>query len=421
MCEKALMMTMIKTAPSSPPSSASQQESRFLYRNQKFVFPPFSKLQLQSISNNNNNIHNNLYCNNNNNNATVEVMEQVSTTGLMATEESTEVGNSIIRNDQDFNLSSLLLLRDGTQEAKRKNNELCVFTSAAFRPKVGYNKEKSEAQELRGRKDCGEDAFFILNKFSVQPNHDAGDGKYRERVCAIGVADGVGGYSNMGVDPSLMAWALMEGSCKALDQNANMSPYDSLIEAYETIRRDNLVECGGSTACILLILRETDSQGNSNLKLTSSNLGDSAFMVIRDSNVVLRSQEQTHFWNCPFQMCVPPKNIADVFQDHPREADVLSEPFELKSGDVIIAATDGLTDNVFDEKIAEIISKHNSTPDIDDQCRADLIAKEILECAVQAATSRTAYTPFQKYAQENRYFFRGGKNDDICLVAALIR
>lgn len=453
------------------------------------------------------------------------------------------------------------------QKMSLDKRELTVYASAAYRPKVGYNKDKAAAQELKGRRDCGEDAYFILSSFQKQPsplknrrsaispvtpnntpiarpskktvngsngstkqqhqrvlseeedatmnstdstmsfhtseeieeeeelhgeeeeeydieddeeeetnddddeedddeeeedddammmtmscsthsmmvdeesgmlmsqllqdeeenqdgNDDDGDEKLGERICAIGIADGVGGYSNMGVDPSLMAWALMEQSRNALDSNAHILPYDALIEAYENIRGKNLVECGGSTACVLLISRGKSAVNKREnvLHLTSTNLGDSAFMIIRDSKVVYRSEEQTHFWNCPLQMCVPPKNVADVFQDHPKDASVLPEPFELKKGDVIVAATDGLTDNVFDERIAEIVTKHlTMSLQVDHKTRSDMIANEILQCAVQAATSRTTYTPFQKYAQENRYMFRGGKNDDICLVVACVQ
>lgn len=304
---------------------------------------------------------------------------------------------------------------DGVSRKKEKN-DLCVFASAAFRPKLGYSKLKNEAQERRNRKDCGEDAFFISTSFSTQPSQNDNT----ERVCAIGIADGVGGYSNMGVDPSIMAWALMEESQLALDNNANISPYNALIEAYEKIRRENLVECGGSTACVLLMSKGKDDAGNHVLKLQSTNLGDSAFMIIRDGKIVYRSVEQTHFWNCPLQMCVPPKHVADVFQDHPREADTLPVPFDLRVGDVVIAATDGLTDNVFDEKIAEIVQtnldKHSDhSTDI-----TGTIAQSILDFAVQQATSRTSYTPFQKYAQENRYLYKGGKQDDISLVVARI-
>lgn len=409
---------MLKTtslAASQQESIASVNNNGFLYRAQQFFTAPFQYPFSGSNSVNQDDEEGSLSNTEGNNNddgcATPKPMKCSGANGTM--------------------------MNNGTMMKRMNQHDLCVFASAAYRPKLGYNREKGEAQEKKGRKDCGEDAFFISTSFSTQPTTTMNttvtvntddesmevdeDSLYNmnEKVCAIGVADGVGGYSNMGVDPSLMAWALMEESQRALDKKAIVTPYEALITAYEKIRAENLVECGGSTACILLMTRGKDDAGNNVLKLQSSNLGDSAFMIIRDGKVVYRSVEQTHFWNCPLQMCVPPKHVADVFQDHPREADTLPTPFDLRLGDVIVAATDGLTDNVFDEKIAEIVMRH--TADVGYSVDVtNTIAKEILDFAIQQATSRTSYTPFQKYAQENRYLYKGGKQDDISLVVARI-
>jgi len=385
---------MLKTTSLPQESIAAVNNTGFLYRAQQFFTAPFQSYQFQTV-------------------------------GVKYEEGGCDV---VVGEEEDCTTPKPMTKYNNCHSGAAKNN-LGVFASAAYRPKIGYNKLKGEAQEKQGRKDCGEDAYFISTCFSTQPTSGGNtmtdsdeqpqQQQSNERVCAIGVADGVGGYSNMGVDPSLMAWALMEESQLALDQNPNSTPYEALITAYEKIRAENLVECGGSTACVLLMTRGKDDAGNNVLKLQSSNLGDSAFMIIRDGKVVYRSVEQTHFWNCPLQMCVPPKHVADVFQDHPREADTLPTPFDLRPGDVIVAATDGLTDNVFDEKIAEIVAMHTADVELGVDV-TNVIAKDILDFAVQQATSRTSYTPFQKYAQENRYLYKGGKQDDISLVVARI-
>jgi protein phosphatase PTC7 len=385
-------MTMLKTTSLPQESIATAvNNTGFLYRAQQFFTAPFQSYQYQVSSSGNTMIVEE-------EDGDVLVDEDCTTPKPMMMKYN---GNCQIQQQQQ-------------QQQQQQNNDLYVNASAAYRPKSGYNKLKGESQEKQGRKDCGEDAFFISTSFSTQPTTTM-----NEKVCAIGVADGVGGYSNMGVDPSMMAWALMEQSQSALDENPTITPYEALICAYEKIRGENLVECGGSTACVLLMTRGKDDAGNHVLKLQSSNLGDSAFMVIRDGKVIYRSVEQTHFWNCPLQMCVPPKHVADVFQDHPREANTLPTPFDLRPGDVIVAATDGLTDNVFDEKIAEIVAMHTADVELGVDI-TNIIAKDILDFAVQQATSRTSYTPFQKYAQENRYLYKGGKQDDISLVVARI-
>lgn len=58
------------------------------------------------------------------------------------------------------------------------------------------------------------------------------------------------------------------------------------------------------------------------LKLYTANIGDSGFMVVRDGEVIHRSQEQQHFFNTPFQLSLPPAEMAsDVLMDQPESAD----------------------------------------------------------------------------------------------------
>lgn len=40
--------------------------------------------------------------------------------------------------------------------------------------------------------------------------------------------------------------------------------------------------------------------------LHAANLGDSGFMVVRKGKIILRSEEQQHFFNSPFQLSIPP-------------------------------------------------------------------------------------------------------------------
>lgn len=56
---------------------------------------------------------------------------------------------------------------------------------------------------------------------------------------------------------------------------------------------------GSSTACIIALNREER-------RVYSANLGDSGFLIIRDGEVVHRSEEQQHYFNTPFQLAVPP-------------------------------------------------------------------------------------------------------------------
>lgn len=62
---------------------------------------------------------------------------------------------------------------------------------------------------------------------------------------------------------------------------------------------------GSSTACIVALHKKER-------RLYTANLGDSGFLVIRDEQVVHRSQEQQHYFNTPFQLAVAPPSQAGL-------------------------------------------------------------------------------------------------------------
>jgi protein phosphatase PTC7 len=269
---------------------------------------------------------------------------------------------------------------------------LQVLSGVAYLP-------KSPNANRANKIDCGEDAYFIDSKL-------VGD-----RVCSLGVADGVGGYQQFGVDPSHMAWALMEGCESQMSHNPELSCKQALCNTYHHIVDNKTVVIGGATACIVSLHNARDDNGNPILRMKSANLGDSAFIVIRNEKVVYRSKDQTHYFNCPYQLSVP--TGIGAIQDDPETADEYS--FDLMKGDVLIVGTDGLTDNVFDEDIAKIVAMRSRvTSDV------NIIAKDILRHAAVRSRTRGIRTPFSDYAQQHNYQYVGGKLDDITIVVSAI-
>lgn len=61
------------------------------------------------------------------------------------------------------------------------------------------------------------------------------------------------------------------------------------------------------------------------------------------------TREQQHFFNCPYQLAiVPPKLIKrGAIMDRPADADVVEMTVE--SNDLVLLATDGMFDNLFDK------------------------------------------------------------------------
>ncbi|ORX91709.1 hypothetical protein K493DRAFT_227394 [Basidiobolus meristosporus CBS 931.73] len=199
----------------------------------------------------------------------------------------------------------------------------------------------TKTPELPGKVDAGEDAFF--------------EASTRSRTI-LGVADGVGGWVESGVDPAIFSWTLMN-NCGIIADSAvdnSLHPGDILSQAYEKLVQEEKVYAGSSTACLLGLSKTT---GN----MESASLGDSSYLIIRDDQVLYRSKEQQHYFNCPYQLTVLPK-------EHPnRDSYCLDEPskafrgsHQLEDNDVVILGTDGYFDNVYDKDTVSVMKMFKS-------------------------------------------------------------
>lgn len=112
------------------------------------------------------------------------------------------------------------------------------------------------------------------------------------------------------------------------------------------------MKIGSSTACVLILNRE-------NSTVYTANIGDSGFIVVRKGQIIHRSEEQQHYFNTPFQLSLPPPG-QNVLSDSPDSADTLSFPVE--NGDVILAATDGVFDNVPTDLLLDILKTVSIEP-----------------------------------------------------------
>jgi protein phosphatase PTC7 len=73
---------------------------------------------------------------------------------------------------------------------------------------------------------------------------------------SAGIADGVGGWSEIGVNPSLFSWGLMEhaeAQCKA--SCAVQEAGKILTNAYEALVASKTVDAGSSTAVVVTLDR----------------------------------------------------------------------------------------------------------------------------------------------------------------------
>jgi len=195
---------------------------------------------------------------------------------------------------------------------------------------------------------------------------------------ALGVADGVGGWYFRGVDPGIYARGLMRRTAAAV-QAGQRDPVKALRDAYDKNKGK-----GTTTACVALL------DGG---QLNSVNVGDSGFIIIRDGQVVQARQVTIHSFNFPFQ-------LGQGSPDRPKDGVVGS--FALQPEDIVIMATDGLWDNLFEEQVAELAVGPSDMVKL---------AKNIAKAALTAATEPGRKTPWSN---------TGGKIDDISVIAAQV-
>ncbi|XP_021835398.1 probable protein phosphatase 2C 55 isoform X2 [Spinacia oleracea] len=225
----------------------------------------------------------------------------------------------------------------------------------------------------------GEDAHFICEEKRV-----------------IGVADGVGGWADVGVDAGIYARLLMSNSMIAIQENSKDGVNPAII--LEKAHADTDV-MGSSTACIIAL---TD-QG-----IHAINLGDSGFIVIRDGTTVFRSPVQQYGFNFPYQLA-----STSAGGDLPSSGQVFT--FPVASGDVIVAGTDGLFDNLYDNEITTLVVQAKRSG-LESQATAENIAS----LAQQRALDKHRQTPFAAAAHDAGFRYVGGKLDDITVVVSYI-
>ncbi|KAI7871860.1 phosphatase 2C-like domain-containing protein [Spinellus fusiger] len=276
------------------------------------------------------------------------------------------------------------------EESEPSIDRFRFFASAFWHAKNRNTKSRSSESRIPywkqkevGKVDAGEDAFF----YTCTP-----------KGMALGVADGVGGWADVGVDPALFSWTLMNNAAGVAKEENPVDAHHILDTAFHQLRIEGDVPAGSSTACILNICKSTG-------KMTTCNVGDSAFLLIRDKKVVYESPSQQHYFNCPYQLTVVPDTYPDrenYVTDMPKDGDRKS--FFLKDNDVIVLATDG--DTTEEDEVAAIVR---------------VLVKTLTDNARRLSLDPKRLSPWAQAAQAHGSHYRGGKVDDITCIVALVK
>jgi protein phosphatase PTC7 len=225
----------------------------------------------------------------------------------------------------------------------------------------------------------GEDAHFICQERQT-----------------FGVADGVGGRAMKGIDSGIFARELMSNyltALRSLKPKGDVNLKKILLKAHS-----KTVALGSSTACVVTLKRD---------RLCYANVGDSGFMVFRGKRLVYRSPTHHSFFNYPF-------SLGNWVQKGKRRASVFLGEFDVEQGDIVVAGTDGLFDNLFGSEIEEILQEHGGR-----SCPQDL-AWTITTVASMNSTSEDYDSPFAVAAESEGIEHIGGKDDDITIIIAII-
>ena len=200
-------------------------------------------------------------------------------------------------------------------------------------------------------------------------------------------------------------------------------------------------------------------------------LGDSGFIHFRLNAVHHFSNPQTHAFNTPFQLSiVPPRILAlskifggEQLSDSPKDSNFTDH--QVRHGDVLVFATDGVWDNLSTRELLQIVSRHmtgfkawktqgekgtRATKELDHLTLEGGIvknhsdnAKQTLMGLIRGGAETTLQTllamntvgeakavsmnptrdgPFAREVQKHypHEDFHGGKVDDICVVVAVV-
>ncbi|KDP30212.1 hypothetical protein JCGZ_16994 [Jatropha curcas] len=239
------------------------------------------------------------------------------------------------------------------------------------------------------------EAFYIPKDNKDRPQGEDSHFICREKL-TIGVADGVGGWARKGIDAGEYARELMTNSVIALqdEEKGNVNPRSVLQEAYS-----NTNVKGSSTACIITL--------SSNNCLHYVNLGDSGFMLFRDKKCIHKSVVQQHGFNCPYQLGTRCRDLPCMAYE---------EKIDVEAGDIIVAGTDGMLDNIYPSEIMEILAKTDEKK----QMFAEELAETIAEWALFNALDEDYVSPFARAAEMAGYSHSGGKYDDITVIVCQI-
>lgn len=138
-------------------------------------------------------------------------------------------------------------------------------------------------------------------------------------------------------------------------------------------------------------------------------LGDSQVLVIRPKNseVVFKTKEQWHWFDCPRQLGTNSPDTPD--------GNAVVDKVEIEENDVVLAMSDGVVDNLWEhEVVSNVVKSFESVKIEDNTSREDVaegmrfVAMELVKAARVIAEDPFAESPFMERAVDEGLMIEGG-------------
>ncbi|WJZ94120.1 hypothetical protein VitviT2T_013006 [Vitis vinifera] len=170
-----------------------------------------------------------------------------------------------------------------------------------------------------------------------------------------------------------------------------INPIDLLNHAYLETKVP-----GSSTACIITL---------NEWCLHAVNIGDNGFILLRNEEILYESPVQQHTYKTPYQLGNANDSLEEI------------KLTELEPGDIIIAGSAGLFNNLFTHEIKDLVIKEIRK---DPAPSPDMIAAEIAKNAIERSIDKYRFTPYSKAAWQAGKRHKGGKMGDVTAIFAFI-
>lgn len=221
-------------------------------------------------------------------------------------------------------------------------------------------------------------------------------------------------------------WALeieRDASVHMIDSSSpEPKPVEYLQKAYEQTLAATTSpnEWHGTTTACAALLHYKMIQSAVQPRLYVTNLGDSQVMVMRprDQELVYKTSEQWHWFDCPRQLGTNSPDTPNV--------SAVMDKVDIEENDVVLALSDGVVDNLWEhevvQNVADSIRKWESgevgeaTGDRTGGAEGGMlyVAEELMKAARAIAQDPFAESPFMERAIEEGLAMEGGQYHQFC-------